>query len=57
MTRPYLCYTFFGWNHQKATIDNVEAHRIIQEVASVYRKEKEDCNTDFSHIYVQCFNG
>ena len=53
MTRPYICYTVFGWNHERATIDNVEAHGIIQEVASFYRKEKEDCDTDFSHICVQ----
>ena len=31
----------------------MEAHEIIQEVASFYRREKKDCDTDFSHIYMQ----
>ncbi|PFX12621.1 Zinc finger MYM-type protein 1 [Stylophora pistillata] len=39
--------------HQRATVDIVEAHHRITEVGSFYRKEKEDCGTNFSHIYNQ----
>ena len=44
---------FWLESRERATVDNVEARGIIQEVASFYRKEKEDCDTDFSHICVQ----
>ncbi|KAK2561865.1 hypothetical protein P5673_015259 [Acropora cervicornis] len=39
---------------QRATVDIVEAHDIITEVGSSYRKQREDCGTNFSHIYNQC---
>ena len=39
---------------QRATVDIVEAHDIIIEVGSFYRKQREDCGTNFSHIYNQC---
>ena len=39
---------------QRATVDIVEAHDMITEVGSFYRKQREDCGTNFSHIYNQC---
>ena len=38
---------------QRATIDIVEAHDMITEVGSFYRKEREECGTNFSRIYNQ----
>ena len=38
---------------QRATVDIVEAHDMITEVGSFYRKEREDCGTNFSLIYNQ----
>ena len=38
---------------QRATVDIVEAHDMIREVGSFYRKEKEDCCTNVSRIYNQ----
>ena len=38
---------------QRATVDIVEAHDMIAEAGSFYRKEREDCGTNFSHIYNQ----
>jgi len=38
---------------QRATVDIVEAHDMITEVGSFYRKEREDCGTNFSCIYNQ----
>ena len=37
----------------RASIDIVEAHEMIQEVASFYRKERQNCDVSVSHIYVQ----
>ena len=36
---------------QRATVDIVEAHDMITEVGSSYRKEREDCGTNVSCIY------
>lgn len=41
---------------QRATVDIVEAHDMITEVGSFYRKQREDCGTNFSHIYNQCIS-
>ena len=38
---------------QRATVDIVEAHDMITEVGSFYRKEREDCCTNVSRIYNQ----
>ena len=44
---------------QRATVDIVEAHDMITEVGSFYRKEREDCGTNFSRHSLQSkrFNG
>ena len=35
---------------QRATVDIVEAYDMITELGSFYRKEREDCGTNFSRI-------
>ncbi|XP_078363884.1 52 kDa repressor of the inhibitor of the protein kinase-like [Oculina patagonica] len=38
---------------QRAALDIVEAHGMITEVASFYRKQREDCDKTFSAVYTQ----
>ena len=38
---------------QRATVDIVEAHDMITEVGSFYRKEREDCGTNLSRHSLQ----
>ena len=38
---------------QRATVFIVEAHDMITEVGSFYRKEREDCGTNFCCTYNQ----